>query len=209
MNSTSANQNPIVHIFTADERHFKYAEIICKTIEEAAKVRGTGIAKREPEYIKGKMREGKAVIALSEDGTFAGFCYIESWGKEKNYVANSGLIVAPQFRSLGLGKKIKEAAFKLSRKKFPTAKLFGITTSPAVMKINYELGYRPVTFAQLTDDEEFWKGCESCVNFDILKRTKYKHCLCTAMLFDPAEKEAKAKQEKGTFVYEKESSLSL
>ncbi len=199
-----------IQIYTANEAHFKYAEEICHTIEEAAKIRGTGIAKREPEYIISKMREGKAVIALAENGTFAGFCYIESWGKEKNYVANSGLIVAPPFRNMGLGKRIKEAAFKLSRKKFPQAKLFGITTSPAVMKINYELGYRPVVFAELTDDEEFWKGCESCVNFDILKRTQYKHCLCTAMLFDPAEKENLNNQTQKEQVYaQEESHISL
>ena len=211
MNPKPLTHNVKVQIFTANEDHFKYAEEICQTIEEAAKVRGTGIAKREPEYIKSKMREGKAVIALTENGEFAGFCYIESWGKEKNFVANSGLIVKSQFRSMGLGKMIKKAAFELSRKKFPTAKLFGITTSPAVMKINYELGYRPVTFAQLTDDEDFWKGCESCVNFDILKRTNYKHCLCTAMLFDPEEK-AKHQQnsKKDQIKYEQEkSSVSL
>lgn len=197
-------ENNKVTIVTATEEHYKYAEEICKTIEEAAKIRGTGIAKRDPEYIKTKMREGKAVIALTNDGRFAGFCYIESWGKEKNFVANSGLIVVPEFRELGLGKMIKKAAFELSRKKFPNAKLFGITTSPAVMKINYQLGYRPVTFSQLTDDEAFWKGCQSCVNYDILQRTNHKHCLCTAMLYDPEEK--KKESEK---VDEQKSSVSL
>ncbi|MHB2147992.1 GNAT family N-acetyltransferase [Calditrichota bacterium LG25] len=197
-----------VTIVTASQEHFKYAEKICETIEDAAKIRGTGIAKRKPEYIRSKMREGKAVIALTSDGRLAGFCYIESWGKEKNYVANSGLIVVPEFRELGLGKMIKKAAFELSRKKFPHAKLFGITTSPAVMKINYQLGYRPVTFAQLTDDEEFWKGCESCVNFDILQRTNRKHCLCTAMLFDPEEKK-KNKTNESEVINEQKSSVGL
>ncbi|WP_456442668.1 GNAT family N-acetyltransferase [Caldithrix abyssi] len=197
-----------VTIVTASQEHFKYAEKICDTIEDAAKIRGTGIAKRKPEYIRSKMREGKAVIALTSDGRLAGFCYIESWGKEKNYVANSGLIVVPEFRELGLGKMIKKAAFELSRKKYPHAKLFGITTSPAVMKINYQLGYRPVTFAQLTDDEEFWKGCESCVNFDILQRTNRKHCLCTAMLFDPEEKK-KTKTNESEVINEQKSSVGL
>ncbi|APF18481.1 GNAT family N-acetyltransferase [Caldithrix abyssi] len=197
-----------VTIVTASQEHFKYAEKICETIEDAAKIRGTGIAKRKPEYIRSKMREGKAVIALTSDGRLAGFCYIESWGKEKNYVANSGLIVVPEFRELGLGKMIKKAAFELSRKKYPHAKLFGITTSPAVMKINYQLGYRPVTFAQLTDDEEFWKGCESCVNFDILQRTNRKHCLCTAMLFDPEEKK-KNKTKESEVINEQKSSVGL
>jgi hypothetical protein len=140
------------------------------------------------------MNEGKAVIAL-HNSKFAGFCYIESWGKNKDFVANSGLIVHPDFRGLGLGRRIKKAIFALSAKKYPHARLFGITTSPAVMKINYALGYRPVTINQLTDDDEFWKGCSSCPNYDILQRTNRKHCLCTAMLYDPKIKsETKTKQ---------------
>ena len=194
-----------INIYTAGKQHIKYAEEICQVIEEAAKKRGTGIAKREPSYIREKILQGKSVIALAESGDFAGFCYIESWGKDKDFIANSGLIVAPKFRSMGLGKRIKEAAFQLSRKKFPKAKLFGITTSPAVLKINYMLGYRPVAFDQLTDDEDFWAGCQSCVNFDILQRTDYKHCLCTAMLYDPAEK-AEMQKEEG---FNGKSSVSL
>jgi hypothetical protein len=196
-----------ITVVVANESHLKYAEEICKTIEDAAKVRGTGIAKREPEYIREKIRDGKSVIALTKDGKFAGYCYIESWGADKDFVANSGLIVKDQFRGLNLGKTIKDAAFQLSRRKFPMAKMFGITTSPAVMKINYSLGYRPVTFDHLTDDDEFWKGCESCVNYDILTRTGRRHCLCTAMLFDPNEhiKIKKAEEVDN----EKEISLSL
>ena len=44
--------------------HYPYAGAICELIEIAAKQRGTGIAKREPEYIKTKMDNGNAVIAL-------------------------------------------------------------------------------------------------------------------------------------------------
>lgn len=173
-----------MEIVIANESHFKYAEIICDTIAESAKIRGTGIAKRTPEYICKKLSNGNAVIALDE-GTFAGFCYIEVWGHEK-FVANSGLIVHPDYRDRGLAKQIKQRIFDLSRTKFPDAKIFGITTGLAVMKINYELGYKPTTFSELTDDPEFWKGCQTCKNFDILTRTERKMCLCTGMLFDPA-----------------------
>lgn len=172
-----------INIQVANENHSKYALTIVSMIEDAAKKRGTGIAKRQPEYIIQKMHEGKAIIALDGD-TVAGFCYIESWGHNK-YVANSGLIVNEDYRGQGLSKKIKKKAFELSREKFPDAKLFGLTTSLPVMKINSELGYRPVTFSELTDDEQFWKGCQSCVNYDILTRTERKHCLCTGMLMDP------------------------
>ena len=154
----------------------------------SAQARGTGIAKRTPEYISAKIQEGKAVIALSAEGQWAGFCYIETWGHGK-YVDNSGLIVAPQFRNSGLAKAIKRKIFELSRTKFPGAKIFGLTTGLAVMKINSELGYEPVTYSELTDDEEFWKGCRSCVNFEILQGKERKNCLCTAMLYNPAEKE--------------------
>lgn len=172
-------------IEVASEEHIKYVPEILKTIEDAAKVRGTGIAKRKPEYVESKMREGKAIIALyGED--FAGFCYIESWGHDQ-FVANSGLIVKEKYRGKGLAKEIKHKAFELSRTRFPKAKLFGLTTGLAVMKINTELGYVPVTFSELTNDPDFWKGCENCVNFDVLSRNHYTRCLCTGMIFDPAK----------------------
>lgn len=164
--------------------HYRHAEAICALMAEAARSRGTGIAKRTPDYITRKMEEGKAIIALQGE-TLAGFCYIETWSHGR-YVANSGLIVAPEFRHLGLAKRIKQRAFDLSREKYPDAKLFGITTSLAVMKINSELGYKPVTFSELTTDEVFWQGCQSCPNYDILTRTERKMCLCTGMLFDPS-----------------------
>ena len=171
-----------MNIVIANESHFKYADAICDTIADSAKVRGTGIAKRTPEYIRKRLQNGNAVIALDGD-TFAGFCYIEVWGHEK-FVANSGLIVHPEYRNQGLAKRIKKRIFELSREKFPDAKIFGITTGLAVMKMNYELGYKPVTFSELTDDPEFWKGCQTCKNFDVLTRTEQKMCLCTGMLYD-------------------------
>lgn len=174
--------------------HLQYAEAICELIESAAKERGTGIAKREPEYIRAKMNNGNAVIAL-DGNNLAGFCYIEIW-QEKQYVANSGLIVHPDYRAMGLARKIKAKAFELSRKKYPDSKLFGITTSLPVMKINSDLGYRPVTFSELTKDDTFWKGCQSCPNYDILTRNERRNCLCTGMLFDPKKAQQKGKAEK-------------
>ena len=173
---------------TPDDTH--YAETITTEMEESAKARGTGIAKRSPDYIRQKMDEGKAVIAHMPDGTWVGFCYIEAWQHEK-YVANSGLIVSPPFRKTGVATEIKRKVFELSRQKYPHAKIFGLTTGLAVMKINSDLGYEPVTYSELTTDEEFWKGCRSCVNYDILMAKERKNCLCTAMLFDPEEAAAK------------------
>lgn len=180
-------------ITVAGPQHFTYAEDICRLIESAARARGTGIAKREPEYVRRKMEEGKAVIALGGE-KLAGFCYIETWSHGK-YVANSGLIVAPDFRKMGLAKEIKRRIFELSREKYPEAKIFGITTSLAVMKINSDLGYKPVTFSELTTDDVFWEGCRSCPNFDVLTRTDRTMCLCTGMLYDP-EEEKKKKRER-------------
>lgn len=188
-------------IVVASDKHLSYVDEILTTIADAAKVRGTGIAKRDPQYIRNKMMEGKAIIALHE-GLFVGFCYIESWGHEK-FVANSGLIVKDEFRGHGLAKKIKQTAFNLSRERYPDAKIFGLTTGLAVMKINSELGYRPVTFSELTDDESFWKGCQSCVNYDILLRTNRKHCLCTGMLYDPAWEKQKKQQQQTTQEHQK------
>jgi hypothetical protein len=173
-----------IDVMVADASHETYVETILDTIEAAAQVRGTGIAKRSHEYISLKMKEGKAIIALAGE-EFAGFTYIESWGN-KRYVATSGLIVADKFRGIGLARSIKEASFALARLRWPRAKLFSLTSGAAVMKMNTELGYVPVTFADLTDDEAFWRGCEGCVNHDVLARTGRKYCICTAMLYDPA-----------------------
>ncbi|WP_075351433.1 GNAT family N-acetyltransferase [Algoriphagus marinus] len=174
-------------ILVANPSHKKYSSTITDEMENSAKARGTGIAKRTPEYVETKMDEGKAIIALTQDGTWAGFCYIEAWGHGK-YVANSGLIVAPEFRKYGLARKIKREIFKLSRLKYPDSKIFGLTTGAAVMKINSELGYIPVSYSDLTDDEAFWKGCQSCVNYEILMSKSRQNCICTAMLFDPQAK---------------------
>lgn len=190
-------------ILVADESHFRFAETICDEMAESAKARGTGIAKRTPEYIIQKIKEGKAVIALSSQGEWAGFCYIETW--EGEYVANSGLIVAPAFRKGGLARAIKKRIFELSRTKYPEAKIFGLTTGLAVMKINSELGYEPVTYSELTQDEAFWAGCKSCVNYEILMSKDRKNCMCTAMLYDP--KDHYEPEETRQFFEEKKSVL--
>lgn len=176
-----------ITITVANIAHLSFAKGICDLMEKAAKQRGTGIAKRAPEYIKDKINEGKAVIAVDKKNhQLAGFCYIENWDHNK-YIANSGLIVHPHYRKMGLGRKIKERIFQLSREKYPNAKIFGITTSMAVMKINSDMGYKPVTFSELTQDKEFWEGCQSCPNYDILTNEDRKDCLCTGMLYDPEE----------------------
>jgi N-acetylglutamate synthase-like GNAT family acetyltransferase len=171
-----------MNIVIADKKHHIYAKIICETIAVSANVRGTGIAKRTPAYIITKMENGNAVIALDGD-LFVGFCYIEAWGHGK-FVANSGLIVHPDYRGKGLASKIKQKVFKHSIDKFPNAKIFSITTGLAVMKMNTDLGYKPVTFSELTDDISFWKGCQTCKNYDVLQRTSQTMCLCTGMLYD-------------------------
>ena len=190
VDSTSSSADKLhaedVEVIVASDEHIKYVDEILDTINRAAKVRGTGIAKRSPEYVSQKMHERKAVIALSKEGEFAGFSYIESWSN-KQFVANSGLIVANKFRGIGLATRIKRRIFQLSRDMFPEAKIFSLTTGAAVMKMNFELGYRPVTFDELTDDAAFWKGCESCVNYDILQRNGGHKCLCTGLLYDPSE----------------------
>ena len=185
-NSKNSNLEMNISIITTQEEHYKYSQEICETIELSALLRGTGIAKRTPEYIQKKMESKDAIIAL-DNGKFAGFCYIESWQHGK-YVAHSGLIVHPDYRNLGLAKQIKSKVFDYSLEKYPDAKIFGITTGLAVMKINSELGYKPVPFSELTTDPTFWAGCKTCTNFEILQSKDNKMCLCTGMLFDPKEK---------------------
>jgi len=178
-----------INVAFAEQAHVRYAERICTLIYESALQRGTGIAKRSPEYIAAKIAGGKAVVALDGD-KLVGFSYIECWG-HGDYVATSGLIVDPEYRHLGLAARIKEKTFELARTRFPYAKIFSITTSLPVMKLNSRMGYKPVTFSELTDDEEFWQGCQGCCNYDILQRNNRRMCLCTGMLYDPEVPAAK------------------
>ena len=178
-------------IVVANETHAHYAQQICDLIEESARVRGTGIAKRDPEYIKKKLVSGHSAVALDGD-KLVGFCYVETWG-HGNYVSNSGLIVDPEYRKHGLARAIKKEAFDLARNLYPDAKVFGITTSGPVMKINTELGYMPVPFSELTQDDTFWKGCSSCPNYAILQAKERKMCLCTGMLAPSKNEELRMK----------------
>ncbi|BDD11440.1 N-acetyltransferase (plasmid) [Fulvitalea axinellae] len=178
-----------IKVEVTEVTHERFADEICEMIEASAKQRGTGIAKRSVDYIRTKISDGKAVIAFS-GSEVAGFCYIETW-EHGRYVVNSGLIVNPAFRGQGVAKKIKKRIFRLSRELYPQASIFGITTSAQVMRINSELGYRPVTFSELTSDKAFWQGCGSCRNFDILQRTDRKYCLCTGMVYRPENDENK------------------
>ena len=134
-----------INICVANVSHIKYAEEICELMYISAQERGTGIARRSPEYIMEKMVSGKAVIALAS-GHFAGFSYIETWSHGK-FVANSGLIIAHPYRHAGLARKVKKKIFELSRKLYPEARIFSITTGLAVMKLNTELGFKPVTLS--------------------------------------------------------------
>ncbi|RQO30874.1 GNAT family N-acetyltransferase [Taibaiella sp. KBW10] len=171
---------------TAGQADVSYATTIINEMEHSAQVRGTGIAKRSPDYIAQKMLEGKSVIALTTTGIWVGFCYIETWSHGA-FVANSGLIVNPDFRGHGVAKEIKKQIFNLSKTLYPQAKIFGLTTGLAVMKINSDLGYEPVTYSELTQEEHFWSGCKSCVNYEILMMKERKNCLCTAMMYDPED----------------------
>ena len=202
---TTMNNQEIVNdqylVQVADENHLRLADTICQEMERSAQARGTGIAKRSPIYIMEKMLEGKAIIATTLTGEWVGFCYVETWEHGK-FVANSGLIVHPDHRKSGIATRIKHRAFDLSRSRYPDAKIIGLTTNLAVMKINSDLGYEPVTFSELPADDAFWKGCSSCVNYDILTRTERRHCLCTGMLYNPEEKKQEEKPAGRNFLKE-------
>lgn len=183
MEEKEEDRNSNIRIVVADAVHEKYVDEILQTIREAARKRGTGIAERTHEYLATKMKEGKAVLALDGE-RFAGFSYIETWGN-KHYVTTSGLIVHPDYQGMGVARRIKDYTFTLARLRWPHAKIFSLTSGDAVMKMNTDLGYVPVSFSQLTDDEAFWRGCRGCINNDILESKQRKFCVCTGMLWDP------------------------
>ena len=174
-----------IRIEIANKQHEKYASVIAKMIERAAQKKGTILALRKPKFILEKIIQGKSVIALDGD-IVVGFCYFQNWEND-TFIAHSGLIINENYLGRGLSKKIKKQIFDASREKFPKAKIFGLTTSPAVIKINHELGYQSVNYNQLTDDEDFWKGCKTCSNYPRLMEAKRKKCKCTGMLMDPGK----------------------
>lgn len=172
-----------ITVEVANEKHIPYIKDILAAIYEASKVKGNSIVMRNPDYLAVKMKEGKAVIALCGDD-FAGFCYIECWQNEE-FVANSGLIVKPEFRGQHLATRIKEKIFEVSRTMFPDACIFSITKSQAVIKMNTALGFKQVTYDQLTTDPKFWKGCDTCPHFQELLANGYRSCQCTGLLYKP------------------------
>lgn len=199
-----------MEIEISSSMHLMYVSEIQQEMYDSAQRRGTGIAKRSIEYLSKKISEGNAVVA-TENGEWVGFCYIETWSHGQ-FVANSGLIVSPKFRHGGIATLIKDRVFALSRDKFPNAKIFGLTTGLAVMKINSDLGYKPVIYSELTQDEEFWNGCKNCVNYEILMKKERKNCLCTAMLFVPDNNkvnEVVNNQPENQYQNEQESNLSV
>lgn len=179
-----AAEHEAILVRTAGPGDVHYAAQIAAEMEASAKARGTGIARRPAASIISKILQGKAVIALTAKGAWAGFSYLETWEHER-FVSNSGLIVAPRFRERGVAAMIKQQVFRLSRALYPAAKIFSITTGMAVMKLNTRLGFQPVTYDALPHDPTFWEGCASCVNHGILRGKDGKNCLCTALLFDP------------------------
>lgn len=176
--------NQIIFIRIADECDTKYIDEIIEETYLSAIARKTGIAKRSFEAVAEKIAAGKAVIAVTSGGEWVGFSYFETWENDQ-FVSNSGLIVAPRFRNSGVAAAIKNKVFKLSRRLYPNARIFSITSGSAVMRMNAKLGFLPVAFSEITRDALFWEGCQSCVNYDILQRKEKCNCLCTAMLFDP------------------------
>ncbi len=180
----------IIIISSATSEDFHYAQTITTEMEASAKARGTGISKRSPESIREKMHEGKAIIAITKWGEWAGFIYMEPW-QDAQFVSHCGLIVAPKWRRMGIATAMKVKIFELTRQKYPAAKIFGITTTLATMKINSKLGLEPVTFSEITHEETFWNKCKSCVHYSTLKDANYKNCFCTAMLFNPQNEKSK------------------
>ncbi|MBF4492741.1 GNAT family N-acetyltransferase [Flavobacterium sp. MR2016-29] len=186
LNSQTTEEFLDFTIDVANSEHVFWVKEICEVTLSSALARGTGISGRSAASLEEKMKKGEAVIAFASNGKWAGFSFISSW-ENGRYVSNSGLIVAPEFRHTGLAKNIKRKIFELSRQKYPEASIFSLTTGSAVMKMNHELGFEPVTYADLTADELFWEGCKSCVNCPILMNKERKNCLCTAMLYNPKQ----------------------
>lgn len=184
---------------TAASDDYRYAAEIMDEMAGSAARRGTGIDVRPPEYALEKMENDLAVIAVnSQNNEWAGFCYIETW-KHERYAANSGLIVSPKYRGMGISKEIKIKLFEHCRMKFPFAKLFSLTASPAVIHINKALGYKTVSYSDLLNDELFLTGCNSWVDYIDLMSNKRPGLDYQAMVFEPEASSAFASMVPSSF----------
>lgn len=171
-------------VTVATEAHIIYIKDILAAIYEASQVPGNSIVMRDPDYLALKMREGKAVIALCDDGSFAGFCYLECW-QDEQFLANSGMIVKPEYRGQGLATRIKQEIVRVCHEMFPDAAIFGITKSEAIKKISLRLGFEEVPYTEITTDPKFWKGCDTCRHYDELLANGGRSCHCTALILKP------------------------
>jgi GNAT superfamily N-acetyltransferase len=140
------------------------------------------------------MDNGEAIIAVTEHELWAGFCYFDIWEKGK-FISNSGMIVSPEFRNKGVAGAIKKQILALSRRRYPAANIFSITSTLAIMKLNTKFGFVPVSFAEITKEKHFWNKCRHCVNYNILESKNFKNCLCTAMLYDATAQNGYAKKQ--------------
>lgn len=172
--------NIIVRTAVAGDVH--HVDTIIEHINQAAANPESGICKRSATLLTNKIIAGDAVIAVTPDDRWAGFSYIAAWDEDR-FVSSCALTVADEFRQSGLARSIKSAILELARTKYEHAVVFGLTTSLAVMKINAQLGYKPVTYSEITNNEAFWESCKTCQHYDILERKQRKNCLCTAMVF--------------------------
>lgn len=170
----------IVRLAHAQDHGF--VQNIITEIEKASKIKGTGICKRDPALIIQKITEGNAVIAVTRSGTWVGFCYIQAHD-DGRFVSSCALVVSPCFRKLRVATRIKKHVLALAKNKYPAAKIFGLTTSPAVMQINKELQYEEVSYDAITQSDSFWQSCRSCENYHTLLTNEGKKCLCKAMMY--------------------------
>jgi ribosomal protein S18 acetylase RimI-like enzyme len=140
------------------------------------------IARRHPEFLEAKIQSGQAVFAL-DDHDLVGFGYFSDWDYGR-FVSHSGLIVKPEYRGRGLGRRLKLALLKASRQQFPHAVLMSLTTSPEVKAMNLKLGFQVVPIEELTTDAAFWAGCKSCCRYTETLAKGLK-CCCEGMVLRP------------------------
>jgi len=187
--------DPII-VRIATHADVRYATFIAQEMADSAKARGSGIGHRSVASLCQKIYHGDAVIAVTKSGDWVGFSYIEVWENGK-FVSNSGMIVSPAYRMQGVATRIKKVIFELSRQHYPDANIFSITTGLAIMKLNSNLGFKPVTYSEITTDPAFWEKCKHCVNHETLLSKACKNCFCTAMVFDVKEEEKQLMQTNG------------
>lgn len=130
--------------------------------------------------------EGRCVYALDSSGKIVGFSYLSAWKQtHRPVVSRNSMIVHPDFRNCGIGKKMSWILFQLVAQKYPNHDLLSLTASPVIIHFNKEQRLKEISY------QELWETYGINPVKDVEHRPnasyRFKPSSCSRKLFDNIE----------------------